>query len=71
MQIKLLVLDIDGTLGDTTPVVAKAWDEVLKERTDIAWRPTADNLKKLFGRPMWAIAAAAFPEDAANSKRLW
>ena len=57
-----IILDIDGTLWDTTPIVAKAWGEALKNRTDIAWRPTADNLKKLFGRPMWAIAAAAFPE---------
>lgn len=57
-----IILDIDGTLWDTTPVVAKAWGEALKDRADIAWRPTADNLKQLFGRPMWAIAAAAFPE---------
>ena len=57
-----IILDIDGTLWDTTPVVAEAWGEALKGRDDIAWRPTADNLKKLFGRPMWAIAAAVFPE---------
>ena len=57
-----IILDIDGTLWDTTPVVAKAWGEALEGRDDIAWRPTADNLKKLFGRPMWAIAAAAFPD---------
>lgn len=57
-----IILDIDGTLWDTTPVVAGAWGEALKDRTDIAWRPTADNLKKLFGKPMWTIAAATFPE---------
>ena len=57
-----IILDIDGTLWDTTPVVAKAWGEALEGHDEVAWRPTADNLKKLFGRPMWAIAAAAFPE---------
>lgn len=63
-----IILDIDGTLWDTTPVVAKAWGEALKDRTDIAWRPTADNLKQLFGRPMWAIAAAAFPELSSEEQ---
>lgn len=57
-----IILDIDGTLWDTTPIVAEAWSAALKDRTDIAWRPTADNLKKLFGRPMWTIADAIFPE---------
>jgi len=57
-----IILDIDGTLWDTTPVVAQAWGEALKDCTDVAWRPTADNLKKLFGKPMWVIAAEAFPE---------
>lgn len=57
-----IILDIDGTLWDATPVVAEAWSEALKDRTDIAWRPTADNLRKLCGKPMWTIAAATFPE---------
>lgn len=57
-----IILDIDGTLWDTTPIAAAAWDIVLKDRADIAWRPTADSLKKQFGRPMWVIAADVFPE---------
>ena len=57
-----IILDIDGTLWDTTPIVTHAWNDVLKERTDIAWRPSPDNLKKLFGRPLTEIAALAFPE---------
>ena len=57
-----IILDIDGTLWDTTPVVANAWAEALEGRDDIAWRPTADNLKKMFGRPMWVITSMAFPE---------
>lgn len=57
-----IILDIDGTLWDTTPTVAAAWSEALKDRPDITWRPTPDKLKKLFGKPMWEIAAAIFPE---------
>lgn len=43
------ILDIDGTLWDTTPVVADAWGKALEGNTKVAWRPTADNLKALFG----------------------
>lgn len=57
-----IILDIDGTLWDTTPIVCNVWNEVLKNRNDIAWRATPDNLKKLFGRPLSEIAALAFPE---------
>ncbi len=57
-----IILDVDGTLWDTTSIVTNAWMEVLKDRTDVAWRPTPDNLKKLFGRPLSEIAALAFPE---------
>lgn len=57
-----IILDIDGTLWDTTPIVAKAWGEALEGHAEVAWRPTPENLKQLFGRPMWEIAAAVFPE---------
>lgn len=33
-----------------------------KNHPEIAWRPTADNLKALFGRPVPEIAAIVFPE---------
>ena len=57
-----IILDIDGTLWDTTPIVSNVWNEVLKDHPEVAWRPTPDNLKKLFGRPLSEIAAIAFPE---------
>lgn len=56
------ILDIDGTLWDTTPVVADAWGAALEGHTEVAWRPTADNLKSLFGRPLPVIASMVFPE---------
>lgn len=65
-----IILDIDGTLWDTTPIVAKAWNSVLEKHTDISWRASADNLKQLFGRPLPVIASMIFPElsEEAQSK---
>lgn len=57
-----IILDIDGTLWDTTPIVAKAWNRVLEKREDVAFRATADKLKALFGRPLPVIASMIFPE---------
>lgn len=57
-----IILDIDGTLWDTTPIVAEAWNKALENRTDVAWRATADKLKALFGRPLPVIASMIFPE---------
>lgn len=65
-----IILDIDGTLWDTTPVVAEAWGEALKGRDDIAWRPTADNLKKLFGRPLPEIASMIFTELSKSEQMI-
>lgn len=30
-----IILDIDGTLWDSTPIVAKAWNEVIAQRKDV------------------------------------
>ena len=57
-----IILDIDGTLWDTTPIVAEAWNKVLSHRPDVAWRASADNLKALFGRPLPVIASMIFTE---------
>lgn len=57
-----IILDIDGTLWDTTAVVADAWNLVLKDRKDVTWRASSENLKKLFGRPLSEIASIVFPE---------
>ena len=42
-----IIFDVDGTIWNSTDVVAQAWNEVLeKEKIDI--RVTADQLKGLF-----------------------
>ncbi len=57
-----IILDIDGTLWDTRASIAEIWNEILKDRTDIAFRATPERLKALFGKTMWEIAAIVFPE---------
>lgn len=57
-----LILDIDGTLWNSTPIVADAWNEVIEElRPDIPFRYTAYQLTQLFGRSLHAIADLSLP----------
>lgn len=65
-----IILDIDGTLWDTTPIVADAWNRVLEGRTDVAWRASADKLKALFGRPLPVIASIIFPELSGEAQNV-
>ena len=65
-----IILDIDGTLWDTTPVVAEAWNAVLNDRTDVTWRASADKLKALFGRPLPEIASMIFTELSKSEQMV-
>lgn len=56
-----IIFDIDGTLWDSTPVVALAWNAAIEANTDLTRRFSAQDLKQLFGRPMHDIADIAFP----------
>lgn len=59
-----IILDIDGTLWDTTGVVAQAWNMASR---DVACKGyenyiiTAEMLKKEFGKPMIVIVDDLFP----------
>ena len=65
-----IIFDIDGTIWNSTDVVAVAWNEILeKEGLDI--RVTANQLKGLFGRLLPDIAKAIMPElDEAEQLRI-
>lgn len=56
-----IILDIDGTLWDSTPVVADAWNQTIEENSTLPVRFTPCDLSQLFGRPMYAIADIVFP----------
>ena len=56
-----IILDIDGTLWNSTPIVAEAWNKALEADPSIAFRFTPQGLTKLFGHPMSEIADLSFP----------
>lgn len=55
------IFDLDGTLWDATPVVAKAWDDYLKEDARCQITITAEVLKREFGKTIDVIADNLFP----------
>lgn len=62
MRIDAIIFDVDGTLWDTTDVVAKAWNVAVQEAGIESEAITGDRLKKEFGKPMNVIADDLFPE---------
>ena len=81
MKVANIILDIDGTLWNTTEVVAEAWKRAIAEegyQDDIF--VDASRLQSLFGKTMDVIADALFQRilrrgfwiNAANmSSRHW
>ncbi len=56
-----IIFDIDGTLWDSTGVVAKAWTKYLRETERMDITITAPQLKTLFGQLLIDIARQIFP----------
>lgn len=56
-----IIFDVDGTLWDSTEVVAVAYNRILLGNTDRSAPVTPDELKQLFGKPMDVIFAALAP----------
>lgn len=56
-----IIFDVDGTLWDSTEVVAKSWNQVLSQHTDIPPTLTAEGITYLFGKTMDVICAELFP----------
>lgn len=69
---KNLIFDIDGTLWNTTDVVAKAWNKAVKAKDVEELRNlhiTGDMLKKEFGKPMDVIADDLFGDIDKKAKK--
>lgn len=62
-MIDSIIFDVDGTLWDSTDIVAKAWNCVIAEETDLSPTLTGGDLKKLFGRLLEDIAAVVFASE--------
>lgn len=57
-----IIFDVDGTLWDSTPIVAGAWTRAVEECGYSGRTVTADELKGLFGKTMSVIAESLFPD---------
>jgi phosphoglycolate phosphatase len=65
-----IIFDVDGTLWDTTEVVAKAWNRAIAEAHGTAAVITSSVLKKEFGKPMDVIADNLFYDANERQKEL-
>ena len=57
-----IIFDVDGTLWDSTAEVAVAWNEALRNHSEVELVLTAEILKKEFGKPLPEIVQDLFPE---------
>jgi phosphoglycolate phosphatase len=67
---KHIILDVDGTLWDTTELVATAWNKAVAEVNGTNRVITSDILKKEFGKPMNAIAEHLFYDVDEEQRAL-
>ena len=59
-MIDSIIFDVDGTLWDSTDIVARAWNRILEQETNLEPTLTGATLKGLFGRLLPDIAAVIF-----------
>ena len=65
-----IILDIDGTLWNTTGVVAQAWNKAIADCGFDAALVNASGLQKEFGKPMNVIADDLWPNLSQEQKKI-
>lgn len=70
MKFDSIILDIDGTIWDTTNVVASAWNEAITKYFPKVNCVTGDILKTQFGKTMKVISDNLFPELNEEEKKF-
>lgn len=70
MNADALIFDMDGTLWDSSEIVAKSWSKVMSDCPEVKGAITTDQLKKLMGMPLLDIGDKIFPyiEKARRDK---
>lgn len=61
-KIKNVILDVDGTLWNTTDIVAGAWNQVIEKDGHSRARVNGVRLRQLFGKPMDVIGEQVFTD---------
>lgn len=64
-----VILDVDGTLWDSTAIVARAWERAARDSGLADYTVSAEMLKGLFGKTMKAIADEMFPMLSDEERR--
>lgn len=67
-ELDAVILDIDGTIWNTTGVVAVAWNKAIEKSGFDARKVNAQILQKEFGKPMNVIAQDLWPELSAEDQ---
>lgn len=65
-----IILDIDGTIWNTTEIVADAWNNAIENNFPNVSRVNAEILKTQFGKTMKEIADNIFPELNDEQKQI-
>ena len=68
MIIESIIFDVDGTLWDTTAVVAQAWNKAIAEVGGTTAVVSSAILRKEFGKTMKAIADSLFADAGEAAK---
>lgn len=63
-----IIFDVDGTLWDSTEIIAESWTEYLQNKENINMTITASELSKLFGQTLPDIARQIFPEYSESEQ---
>lgn len=70
MKFDSIILDVDGTIWNTTGIVADAWNLAFDKYFPQVSHVTAEILKGQFGKPMDVIADNLFPMLSKDEKKL-
>lgn len=63
-----VILDVDGTLWDSTEIVASAWKKAIWDCAGMDIDVTPDMLKNLFGKTMTVIAKELLPQTEEKKR---
>ncbi len=63
-----IILDVDGTIWNSTQIVANGWNRAIQEMFPGREKLSAEYLSTLFGKTMTEIAAAIFPEQPEEKR---
>ena len=69
-RINSVIFDVDGTLWDSSEIVASSWSQAIRENTDLGIAYTADFLKaEAFGKTMEEIGRVLLPDSTDEERK--